>query len=57
MRLDIRDAENDIIARLSERFESQTGQLSLPSAAAIVREMYRFRPQLPNTDQTDAHGA
>ena len=36
----IRDAENDIIARLSEKFESQSGPLSPPSAAAIVREMH-----------------
>ena len=36
----IRDAENDIIARLSEKFESQTEPLSPPSAAAIVREMH-----------------
>jgi len=41
----IRDAENDIIARLSEKFESQTDLLSPPSAAAIAREMYRFRPE------------
>ena len=32
----IRDAENDIIARLSEKFESQTEPLSPPSAAAIA---------------------
>jgi hypothetical protein len=36
----IRNAENDIIARLSEKFESQTEPLSPPSAAAIVREMH-----------------
>lgn len=36
----IRDVENDIIARLSEKFESQTEPLSPPSAAAIVREMH-----------------
>ena len=36
----IRDAENDIIARLSEKFESQTEPLSPPSAAGIVREMH-----------------
>jgi hypothetical protein len=41
----IRDAENDIIARLSEKFESQTEPLSPPSAAAIVREMHRFRSE------------
>jgi hypothetical protein len=39
----IRDAENDIIARLSEKFESQTESLSPPSAAAIVREMHPRR--------------
>ena len=38
----IRDAENDIIARLSEKLESQPDPLSPPSAAAIVREMHRF---------------
>ncbi len=36
----IRDAQNDIIARLSEKFESQTDPLSPPSAAAVVREMH-----------------
>jgi hypothetical protein len=39
----IRDAENDIIARLSEKLESQTDPLSPTSAAAIAREMHRFR--------------
>jgi hypothetical protein len=39
----IRDAENDIIARLSEKFESQTESLSPPSAAAVVREMHLRR--------------
>jgi hypothetical protein len=55
----IRDAENDIIARLSEKFESQTDPLSLPSAAALVREMYRFRPERPDdgADRNDARGA
>jgi hypothetical protein len=43
----IRDAENDIIARLSEKLESQADPLSPSSAAAIVREMYRFRPETP----------
>jgi hypothetical protein len=43
----IRDAENDIIARLSEKLESQIDPLSPSSAAAIVREMYRFRPETP----------
>jgi hypothetical protein len=38
----IRDAENDIIAHLSEKLESQPDPLSPPSAAAIVREMHRF---------------
>ena len=38
----IRDAENDIITRLSEKLESQPDPLSPPSAAAIVREMHRF---------------
>ena len=38
----IRDAENAIIARLSEKLESQPDPLSPPSAAAIVREMHRF---------------
>jgi hypothetical protein len=33
----IRDAENDIIARLSEKLESQADPLSPSSAAAIVR--------------------
>ena len=38
----IRDAENAIIARLSEKLESQPDPLSPPSAAAIIREMHRF---------------
>ena len=38
----IRDTENAIIARLSEKLESQTDPLSPPSAAAIIREMHRF---------------
>ena len=52
----IRDAENDIIGRLSEKFESQTEPLSPPSAAAIVREMYRFRPERTDdgADRNDA---
>lgn len=55
----IRDAENDIIARLSEKLESQTDPLSPPSAAAIVREMYRFRKERPDdgADRNDARGA
>jgi hypothetical protein len=36
-RVYIRDAENDIIARLSEKLESQADPLSPSSAAAIVR--------------------
>jgi hypothetical protein len=39
----IRDTENDIIARLSEKLESQADLLSPSSAAAIVREMHRFK--------------
>jgi hypothetical protein len=35
----IRDAESDIIGRLSEKFESQTEPPSPPSAAAIGCEM------------------
>jgi hypothetical protein len=35
----IRDAENDIVAHLSEKLESQPDPLSPPSAAAIVREL------------------
>jgi hypothetical protein len=35
----IRDAENDIIARVSERLESQSGPLTPASAAAIAREL------------------
>ena len=38
----IRDAENAITARLSEKLESQPDPLSPPSAAAIIREMHRF---------------
>ena len=55
----IRDAENDIIARLSEKLESQIDPLSPSSAAAIVREMYRFRPERPDdgADRNDARGA
>jgi hypothetical protein len=39
----IRDTENDIIARLSETLESQSDPMSPSSAAAIVRELYRFK--------------
>jgi hypothetical protein len=35
----IRDAENDILARVSERLESQPGPLTPASAAAIAREL------------------
>jgi hypothetical protein len=35
----IRDAENDIIARVSERLESQPDPLTPASAAAIAREL------------------
>jgi hypothetical protein len=35
----IRDAENDIIARVSERLESQSKPVSPASAAAIAREL------------------
>jgi len=35
----IRDAENDILARVSERLESQTDPLTRASAAAIAREL------------------
>ena len=35
----IRDAENDIMARISERLESEPDPLSPASAAAIVREL------------------
>jgi hypothetical protein len=35
----IRDAENDIMARISERLESELDPLSPASAAAIVREL------------------
>jgi predicted NBD/HSP70 family sugar kinase len=35
----IRDAENDIIARVSERLESQPELLTPASAAAIAREL------------------
>jgi len=35
----IRDAENDIMARVSERLESEPDPLSPASAAAIVREL------------------
>ena len=42
----IRDAENDILARVSERPESQSDSLAPASAAAIARELThipRFR--------------
>jgi hypothetical protein len=42
----MRDAENDILTRASERLESQSDPLTPASAAAIARElMYipRFR--------------
>jgi hypothetical protein len=52
----IRDTENDIISRLSEKFESQTDPLSPPSAAAIVRELYHFRPERLD-DGADRNGA
>jgi hypothetical protein len=35
----IRDAENDILARVSERLESQSDPLTPASAAAIAREL------------------
>ena len=35
----IRDAENDIMARISERLERDPDPLSPASAAAIVREL------------------
>jgi hypothetical protein len=35
----IRDAENDIVARVSERLESQSDPLAPASAAAIAREL------------------
>jgi hypothetical protein len=35
----IRDAENDIIARVSERLESQSDPLTPASATAIAREL------------------
>ena len=35
----IRDAENDIIARITERLESQTYTLIRASAAATAREL------------------
>ena len=35
----IRDAENDIVARVSERLESQSDPLTPASAAAIAREL------------------
>jgi len=35
----IRDAENDILARVSERLESQSDPLTPTSAAAIAREL------------------
>jgi hypothetical protein len=35
----IRDAENKIIARVSERLESQSKPLTPASAAAIAREL------------------
>jgi hypothetical protein len=35
----IRDAENDIMARISERLESELDPLSPATAAAIVREL------------------
>jgi hypothetical protein len=38
----IRDAENDIMARISERLESEPDPLTPASAAAIVREMMHF---------------
>jgi hypothetical protein len=38
----IRDAENDIMARISERIESEPDPLTPASAAAIVREMMHF---------------
>jgi hypothetical protein len=47
----IQDAENDIIGRLSEKLESQTDPLTPPSAAAMVREMYSFRPESAITDE------
>jgi hypothetical protein len=35
----VRDAENDIIARVSERLESQPDPITPASAAAIAREL------------------
>ena len=35
----IRDAENDILARVSERLESHSDPLNPASAAAIAREL------------------
>jgi hypothetical protein len=46
----IQDAENDIIGRLSEKLESQPDPMTPPSAAAMVREMYSFRPETTITD-------
>jgi len=47
----IQDAENDVIGRLSEKLESQPDPLTPPSAAAMVREMYSFRPESTITDR------
>jgi hypothetical protein len=38
----IRDAENDIIARVSERLDSRSEPLFPASAAAIARELMRI---------------
>ena len=35
----IRDAENDVIARISERLESESDPLTPASAAAMAREL------------------
>jgi hypothetical protein len=44
----IRDAENDILARVSERLKSQSDPLTPASAAAIARELIPgfVRPRL-----------
>jgi hypothetical protein len=41
----IRDAENDIIARVSERLESQADTLTPANAAAIARELMQLQQE------------
>jgi hypothetical protein len=51
----IRDAENDILARVSERPESQSDPLTPASAAAIARELMYISP-VPFRQGLDSSG-